>query len=156
MGIEVIDRLADDEGRFMFTSQGNIVPLIPCLEEARVVASRTTGSNDAVGTTVHIFHTPGLLVEVSALALDDANRVDPEVPASKTACDNYSILESGWESLEIHALDMVFEIAAIGIKMRWSAPLIGQGDPFLLVFGAGLPETDFFVASFANINESRW
>jgi hypothetical protein len=99
MVLEVVDVLAHIEGRLTlaFATQPDIVSTFALLEKSRKMVSRAACSDHTVSATVDIFHSFGFGVEVAAWALNDTERIDPEVATTQSASHSHCIFKGGWE-----------------------------------------------------------
>jgi hypothetical protein len=94
--IEVIDQFANVERRFSLSLDGHIVPLLSFLQEPVHLIASPAGSYDTVCGTKHVLHLLRLCCKISAWALDDTNRVDPQVPHVKRSSRDDGVSESRW------------------------------------------------------------
>ena len=74
---EVVDRFAHVERLFAVPLEHYIVTLWARFQESISLTVGSAGGNDAHCSTIHIFHLLGFHIEVSVLALKDAEGVDP-------------------------------------------------------------------------------
>jgi hypothetical protein len=86
MAIEIVDVFADIEGRFCPFLDGYVFPLASVLQKSVNLIVSAAGSYHTIRGTKHVFHLLGLGCEISAWALDDTNRVDPQVPLVECPC----------------------------------------------------------------------
>lgn len=70
------------------------------MQKPGIVARRSADGQHAVGAAVDLLHVLGFAVEVAAVALDDAQRVDPEVAPAQGAGDGDGVAKGGGEGGE--------------------------------------------------------
>lgn len=151
--VEVVDRLADVKRLLAVAAQRHVVPLRPVLQEATRLARGAAGSNDAVGRAEDLLHALGLDVEVAVGPLDDADGVDPQMPAPKGPRGNHCVLEGGGEIGHVDSMFVLSDIGPVRAKMRTISPWVRQGYVGTRVAGAGFPKPHATVAFAADVDE---
>lgn len=116
--------------------------LPPWNQEAVVLSAGTARGKHAVCGAEHVFHALCFPVKVTAIPLDNADGVDPEVLESKLVCHHDSVLECRRQLMEVNIVPVCLEVFQGRAEMRSFAPWVRQGHIIQLIHGLSLVEID--------------
>lgn len=159
MRLEIVCHFADIEiGRRVCITvmQSYKIPIIAWLQKIRMMSSRAAGCDHTICSTVNILHVHYFLIYVLMRVLNDAKRINPEVPKSECSCHSNSVPESSRKRDQIYAFHMRVEIGSCRCVVRPVAPKVCQRNPLFAHACNWLTEANHITLIAAYVYDSCW